>query len=208
MLKKIWLGVAEYADAIVALVLAVVFGLLGSLGIVSESVTSAGILTTLAVLAIVILRDRVNKVSLDRDVREATEQSRDVLGKLPNQLSHIDQLAGNVGELSGLIEGSAMVRTLRGPEVQAAHKEARLTTDRWFFKGGTGTYTRAVTLPQCVEAARRDRRALQFRLEIIDPTDAEVCKRYEDFRRSVSMTPDGTGKIWYPGRARLESYGH
>lgn len=206
MLRKIWQGIAEYADAIVALILAIVFGLLGALGIVSQSVTSGGILTTLAVLAIVILRDRVNKISLDRDVRDATNQSREVLGKLPNQLSRIDQLAGNVRELRGLTEGTAMVRTLRGAEVQAAHKEARLTTDRWFFKGGTGTYTRAVTLPQCVDTARRDRRALQFRLEILNPTDAEACKRYEDFRRSVSTDPDGTGETWYPGRARLESY--
>jgi hypothetical protein len=206
MLKKIWEGIAEYADAVVALLLAIVFGLLGAFGVVSQAVTSGGILTTLAVFAIVILRDRVNKVALDRDVRDATDQSREVLGKLPSQLSRIDQLAGNVRELRGLTEGTAMVRTLRGAEVQAAHSEARSRTDRWFFKGGTGTYTRAVTLPQCVEAARRDRRALQFRLEIIDPTDAEACKRYEDFRRSVSTALDGTGEAWYPGRARLESY--
>lgn len=206
MLRKLWQGTAEYADAIVALLLAIVFGLLGALGIVSQTVTGGGILTTLAVFAIVILRDRINKVSLDRDVRDATSQSREVLGKLPNQLSHIDQLAGDVRELRGLIEGTAMVSALRGAEVQEAHSEARSKTDRWFFKGGTGTYTRAVTLPRCVETARQDRHSLQFRLEIIDPTDAEACKRYEDFRRSVSTAPDGSGEAWYPGRARLESY--
>jgi hypothetical protein len=206
VLKKFWQGIAEYADAVIALVLAIVFGLLGAFGIVSQTVTSGGILTTLAVLAIVILRDRVNKVSLDRDVRDATNESREVLGKLPNRLSRIDELAGSVHELRGLIEGTATVRTLRGAEVQAAHKDARWRTDRWYFRGGTGTYTRAVTLPQCVDDARRDRRALQFRIEIIDPTDAEACKRYEDFRRSVYPGPDGTGETWYPGRARLESY--
>lgn len=206
MLKKLWQGVAEYADAVVALLLAVVFGLLGAFGVVSQAVIGGGILTTLAVLAIVILRDRVNKVSLDREIRNSTNESREILGTLPTRLSRIEHLAGSISELRGIIEGTATVRTLRGSEVQAALGDARRKTDRWFFKGGTGTFTRAVTLPQCVESARRDRRALEFRLEIIDPTDAEACERYENFRRSVSPDPDGTGDIWVQGRARLESY--
>jgi hypothetical protein len=207
VLRKLWQGLAEYGDAVVALLLAVLFGLFGSLGLVSQTVTGGGILSTLAILAIVILRDRVNKVSFDREIRSSTNQSRQVLGTLPDRLSRIDTLADSISELRGLVEGSATVRTLRGEEaVEAAHREARQTTDRWFFKGGTGTYTRAVTLPRCVETARRERRALEFRIEIIDPTSVEVCDRYENFRRSVSPLPDGTGETWYPGRARLESY--
>lgn len=206
MPKKLWQGIVEYADAVVALLLAVVFGLLGIFGAVSQAVIGAAILTTLAVLAIVILRDRVNKVSLDHEIRNSTHQSRDTLGTLLTRLSRIEGFAGSVSELRGIIEGTATVRTLRGSEVQAALSDARLKTDRWFFKGGTGTFSRAVTLPQCVESARRARRAFEFRLEIIDPTDAEACERYESFRRSVSPDPDGTGDIWYEGRARLESY--
>jgi hypothetical protein len=206
LLKKLWQGTAEYADAVVALLLAVVFGLLGALGAVSQRVVGGGILTTLAVLAIVILRDRVNKVSLDRVVRHSADQSREILGTLSARLSRIERLARSISELRGIIEGAATVRTLRGSEVEAALIDARRKTDRWFFKGGTGTYTRAITLPKCVESARRDRRALEIRLEIIDPTDAEACARYEDFRRSVSPAPDGTGDIWYQGRTRLESY--
>ena len=63
LLRKVWEGMAEYADAVIALLLALVFGLLGAFGVVSQEATSGGILTTLAVFAIVILRDRVNKVS-------------------------------------------------------------------------------------------------------------------------------------------------
>lgn len=206
LLKRIWLGIAEYADTVIALLLAVAFGLLGALGVVSPTVTSGGILTTLAVLAIVILRDRVNKISLDREIRTSTDQSKEILGTLPTRLSQIDVLSGSISELRGIIEGSATVQTLRGSEVQTALAEARTRTDRWFFKGGTGTYLRAVTLPSCVEAARRDRRALEFRIEIIDPTNTQACERYENFRRSVSTEPDGTGDTWFRGRTRLESY--
>lgn len=204
--KKIWVGIAEYADPVVALLLACLFGVLGAFGSVSQTVTSGGILTTLAVLAVVILRDRVNEASLDREIRNSTSQSREILGTLPQRLSHIEGLTGSISELRGLVEGNATMRTLRGDEVETAHRNARQRTDRWFFKGGTGTYTRAVTLPQCVETARRDRRALEFRLEIIDPTDGDACERYESFRRSVSPNPDGTGDVWFQGRARLESY--
>lgn len=206
MLRRVWEGTAEYADAVIALLLALAFGLLAALGFVSEQVISGGILTTLAVLAIVILRDRVNKISLDRQIRASTEQSKEIVGTLPMRLSQIDALSGSISELRGVIEGTATVQMLRGSEVQAAHTRARLRTDRWFFKGGTGTYLRAVTLPRCVEAARRDRRALEFRIEIIDPANAEACERYESFRRSVSPEPDGTGDTWYRGRTRLESY--
>jgi hypothetical protein len=206
LLRKVWEGVAEYADAVIALLLALVFGILGGLGIVSQAATGGGILTTLAVLAIVILRDRVKKISLDSEIRRSADQSKEILGTLPSRLSQIDVLSGSISELRGVIEGTATVRMLRGAEVQTAHAEARSKTDRWFFKGGTGTYLRAVTLPRCVEAARRDRRALEFRIEIIDPMDAEACERYENFRRSVSLGPDGTGDTWYRGRTRLESY--
>jgi hypothetical protein len=63
-----------------------------------------------------------------------------------------------------------------------------------------------MTLPLCVEAARTSRRALVFRIEIINPTNEQACKRYESFRRSVSSEPDGTGDTWYQGRTRLESF--
>lgn len=206
MLRKLWQGIAEYADAVVALLLAVTFGLLGALGVVSQSVTSGGILTTLAVLAIVILRDRVNKVSLDRQIRVSTDQSREVLTALPSRLARIDNLAGSIDELRRIIEGSSMARALHGGEVKDELNNGRRNTDRWFFKGGTGTFTRAVTLPQCAESAQVGRRTIEVRLEIIDPTDFKACERYEGFRRSVSTKPDGTGETWYAGRARLESY--
>jgi hypothetical protein len=198
--------VIEYSDSIIALLLAVVFGLLGAFGAVSQSVTSGGILTTLALLAVVILRDRINENSLDREIRRSASQSRELLSALPAKLAQVDVLSGSISELRGIVEGTAMARVLRGSEVQKAHAEARARTDRWIFKGGTGTYLRAVTLPRCAEAARHDRRAIEFAIEIINPANAGTCERYEHFRRSVSAGPDGTGDTWYRGRARLESY--
>jgi hypothetical protein len=179
----------------IALLLAIVFGALGAVGLVSAVVMSGLILTTLAVLAVVILRDRIS-----------TSESRKIVANLPSRLTRIDELSQSMAELQKLVEGSAMVRALRGSEIQMAHAEARKKTEHWYFKGGTGTYLRAMTLPSCVEAARASRRALVFRVEIIDPINERACERYENFRRSVSTEPDGTGDTWYRGRARLESF--
>lgn len=98
------------------------------------------------------------------------------------------------------------VQMLRGREIREALAKARNRTDRWYFKGGTGTYLRAVTLPECVADAQHEQRRIEFQIEIIDPTEPEACKRYEGFRRSGSKEPDGTGDRWLAGRARLESY--
>jgi len=75
------------------------------------------------------------------------------------------------------------------------------------FKGGTGTYIRAVTLPQCIENARQRKGRLLVRLEIIDPTDEAVCERYGEFRRTLSADrPDGTGERWTLDRTRKEAF--
>ncbi|MFC6929633.1 hypothetical protein ACFQHO_04185 [Actinomadura yumaensis] len=99
-----------------------------------------------------------------------------------------------------------MVRVISGAEVARVLADARRETDRWFFKGGTGTYIRAKTLPECVAAARRERRTLLFRIEIIDPTHVEVCEAYARHRRSVSDGPDATGEPWTLERTRKEAY--
>jgi hypothetical protein len=85
-------------------------------------------------------------------------------------------------------------------------EESRRQTDQWIFKGGTGTYLRAVTLPRCIENAQRERRPLRVQIEVINPTDEEVCTAYTRFRRSLSTKPDGTGETWTLDRTRKESF--
>lgn len=197
---------AENAEAVTALILSVVVAILGVLGVVSSDAIGNAILGTLAVIAIAILRDRANNVALDKEIRASTAHSREILDDLPAHLDRVEQLAADMAGLRGLVEGISTVRTLRGVEVVGAHAEARKATDRWHFKGGTGTYSRAVTLPKLEESFPTNRRPIQIRIEIIDPTDDDVCRRYETFRRSVSPQPDGTGERWTDGRARVESF--
>ena len=44
---------------------------------------------------------------------------------------------------------SSAVRLINGSEVGAVHRQAHRETEYWMFKGGTGTYLRAVTIKAC-----------------------------------------------------------
>ena len=76
-------------------------------------------------------------------------------------------------------------------------------TNTWIFKGGTGTFIRAFTLPECTENSRIARRQLQVQLEIIDPENATACEVYARFRRSLIT---GRADPWSADRTRNESY--
>lgn len=156
------------ADAVLALLISVVVGILALADVLGTEHVNAAILLVLALLAITLLDDR-----------RASAQA----------LAH----ASAVSLLSGL-------------EVSQAHAEARRATEQWIFKGGTGTYLRAVTLKECIENARREKRLLRIQLEIIDPTDEALCKAYAQFRSSLALGPDGTGEEWTLLRTRKESF--
>lgn len=101
---------------------------------------------------------------------------------------------------------TSAVRQLSTLEVSQENAQARRHTDQWIFKGGTGTYLRAATLPECVEHAQREQRPLRMQVEIIDPTDDALCTTYAQFRSSLSPGPDRTGETWTVQRTRKESF--
>ncbi|HSV66940.1 MAG TPA: hypothetical protein VLJ59_13650 [Mycobacteriales bacterium] len=179
-------------DGVVALLLAVCIAILGAVDVLGTGATNNAILLVLAVLATTLLRDRTTANTVEHDVRE--------LKAGQSELRH--ELAG----ARDALEQMSMIRILATQEVGPALAEARRDTDRWYFKGGTGTYIRAVTLPECVAMARREKRELTVRLEIIDPTNEVVCGNYARFRHSLSHGPDGIGELWTLDRTRKESF--
>ncbi|GAA3233458.1 hypothetical protein [Actinocorallia longicatena] len=194
----LWL--AKNADAAIALLLAVVVAAI-SLGDPGSKVVASATLLVLGLLAAGILRDRARRGPVEEEVRDALGR----IAVLPERLDQIARFELLVDRTRQKLDESSAVQILTGSEVAPVLAEARGGTDRWIYKGGTGTYIRAVTLPECVAAARRERRALLFRLEIIDPSDEEVCDVYARFRRSVGETVDGI-EPWTLERTRKESY--
>jgi hypothetical protein len=155
-------------DGFLALLIAVVVGLLQVLDVAGTNQISAAILLTLALLATTLLRDR--------------------------------RFAARA------LDDSSAVRVVHGPEVGRVHADAHGETEQWMFKGGTGTYLRAVTIKECVNSARKAKRPLQMQIEIIDPTDEQVCHRYAQYRSSLTPGPDRTGELWTVDRTRKEAF--
>src|SRR5262249_9908611 len=197
---------ARDADALVPLILGIAVAALGLFDIATPRIVDNSILIVLAVLSFALLRDRWIKDSSTKEAGKASSKTLSKLDAIEEGIVPLSALNQTAERVHVTVEGLATVKTLKGADIDRAHEEARVHTDRWMFKGGTGTYTRAMTLPLCVENARRERRALQVRLEILDPTNAGLCERYARYRTSQSPGPDGTGETWTTDRTQKESF--
>lgn len=206
LMSRVAAWLASNAEALIALVLAIVVSLLSAFDKAPESLISSATLAVLALVGFAIVRDRWHRESSEQAIRTAVTAANSTFQSLDHHLAVVSRLDELTTAARHSIEEMAATRVLTGAEVSNALSEARKATDRWVFKGGTGTYIRAVTLPQCVENARRERRALLVRLEIIDPTNEELCARYARLRQSLARGPDGTGETWTPERTRKEAY--
>ncbi|GAA2408355.1 hypothetical protein GCM10010191_16090 [Actinomadura vinacea] len=201
-----WAG--KNADAVIALVLAIVAAALG-LGVQlpnEDEITNSAVLAVVGLLATSVLRDRARRTPVENEIRDTLRSSSATLDGLSEKVERIDSFEGVVADTKRALEETSVVQVIGGAQVAQVLAEARRSTDRWFFKGGTGTYIRAKTLPECVAAARRERRTLLFRMEIIDPANVTVCEDYARHRRSVAEGTDATGEPWTLERTRKEAY--
>jgi hypothetical protein len=203
-----WLS--RNADVAIALALAIIVALLAVVDAFDgttrfQKYVGAATLIVLALLATTLIQDRVRTESGEKRTEEVTQRTLDLLARMPDEKG-LTELRQTMASARKAIDDASMVRIVPGDEVRHLLQGARQDTDRWFFKGGTGTFLRAVTIPDCVALARREKRTFKLQIEIIDPTNDRVCRRYADYRRSLSPQPDGTGETWTIDRTRKESF--
>jgi hypothetical protein len=196
-----WLS--KYADSGLALILALGVGILALADIAGTNDINGAILLTLGLVASSSLRNRAREEAMDNQLHDVLEKTAEMLTRLPARL---EELEHTVESTKRLLNENSYIRVLHGAEVGQALEEARRNTDRWAFKGGTGTFLRAVTLRECVHAARRKKHTIHMQVEIIDPANEKVCEDYAQFRRSLADQPDSTGEIWTVERTRKEAY--
>lgn len=191
--------VAKYGDEFVAIVLALAVAGLASTDVISGSTIAINtVLLVLAAITASNLRDRFR----------SREMHRELVTQLQKRAAQLEE-SNNVqtAELRRALDAGAQVRILTGNQITLAHASAREDTSVWAFRGGTGTYLRAVTLPECVARARMGRRRLEVRIEILDPRSTQLCSRYAGFRDTLKPHhPDGVGELWTAERTRKESY--
>lgn len=194
-MKRFMAWTGRNIDGVVTVSIAYVLAALDVFSTIPNEWRSSAVLLVLGTLSVAMLRNRRRQEENEQELREELRRAGEVTPT-------VTALRSTVTDVGRTLDDLSMVRVLTWSEVSAALAEARRTTDRWVFRGGTGTYVRARTLPDCIAHARRARRGLMVRLEIIDPTDEEVCASYGRFRRSLA--DDETD--WTLERTQRESY--
>ncbi|MEU7853191.1 hypothetical protein [Nonomuraea sp. NPDC049141] len=190
----------EQADTALALALAVVFSVLGVLETVSVDVVSNAILVTLAVLAFSLLRDRWRKQDTGESVLRRFSHLVNELDATLGKHREVQDLTGELAPVRGLLRGLAEVEVLAGPAISRAFADARRACAFWEFKGGTGTYLRAKTLPELARLSRMRSRPIHVRIQILDPDDLPLCDAYARYQQQITQelwsldNGEGTGK--------------
>jgi hypothetical protein len=203
--RFVWV-MASNLDAILGVALALTVSVLGLADLVDQDLVNNAILLVLALLAQAVLRERWRRDDNDEQMKALLQRTTTLLADVPQRLDRLTEVEEVIGQARYAFDAVSIVKVLHGGEVAQALAEARHNTSRWHFKGGTGTFIRAVTLPRCVEDARRRNGTLDFQIEIIDPTDEDVCLRYSTFRRSLDHNRDLSGELWTTDRTRKESF--
>ncbi|CAM5656492.1 hypothetical protein GCM10010329_11890 [Streptomyces spiroverticillatus] len=173
--------VMKNVDVVVAAGIALTIGLLDIFGdVLTDDVVSGATLLVLGALAIGSIVERVRQPTSIQEALAGTRQA---------------------------LEDQAMVRSLLGSEVASALRDARRDTHLWYFKGGTGTYLRAVTLPKCVESAKNQRSQLNIKIDIVNPADDRACAAYSRFRQMFAgERAAATAALWTRDRVKKEAY--
>lgn len=188
-----WLG--ANTEALIALMTAVVVGILGLYGSVSSAVVNSAILVTLAALSLSVLRDRWHTDNAP-NARASLIAAHQSLAELPVHIDRIGAIEDALAEHKATLEEESTIKVLRGSEITDCLAEARVEAKEWIFRGGTATFVRAVVLPECVQRARRHHRQLSIRLEILDPGNLRLCQRYANFFQHGVDDPNEDERTW------------
>lgn len=67
---------------------------------------------------------------------------------------------------------------------------AHLQSNFWFFSGGTGRYTRSVTIPTMSKTSQDLNESRVIKLILLDPFDLTACDKYAKFRNGLRSGKD------------------
>lgn len=178
-------------DTLIALIVAAVLSILSALDVVDGDLLAAAVLAVLALVGVALVKDR--------DAREQIVRSSAVLGA---QIEHVNQ---SLTALHDSTRHAAELHHIHASDISLELERAMAVATFWRYKGGTGTYLRAETLPRLSESFVRRR---EVWIEIIDPSDLSVCKRYADYRRRLKHPRSVTDQrdAWSPRRVRIQAY--
>ncbi|MFF3223556.1 hypothetical protein ACFYV7_12255 [Nocardia suismassiliense] len=194
------------AESVVAVALAVTMSVLGLVDVIPTDLVSKVIPLTLGVVAYAMLRDRWRQESVNTEIRQTITEVAGTLRDLHERVATLTPVEGVLERTQRTLDDLAAVRFAVGTEVSEALTKARQGTERWTFKGGTGAHTRVVTLPDCLKQAHHDGRDFHARIEILDPTDLDVCQRYAALYRTLAEGENDDALTWTGKGTQIELY--
>jgi len=68
-----------------------------------------------------------------------------------------------------------------GPHLNKGSDE----TDIYYFTGGSGRYTRVVTIPKIARNCRNHNKSATIKIQILNPENNELCAKYADYRKGL-----------------------
>lgn len=80
----------------------------------------------------------------------------------------------------------AKMEVLLPHDINKYHLQSRADTKEWWYNGGSGRYTRDVTLPYLAESCKSENRTINVRIQILDPNNEDLCQIYADYRNNLS----------------------
>lgn len=86
------------------------------------------------------------------------------------------------------------LKILQPYEINAYHHECRKNTYEWWYDGGSGCYTRDITLPSLVQQCGEQHKKMHICIYILDPRNSNVCEMYTKYCNRVNSNNKTTVK--------------
>lgn len=99
----------------------------------------------------------------------------------------------------------SVVEVIEPREIGPLLESAMPTTQMWWYKGGTGRYLRAKTIPNIAKHARTASLSREINVLILDPTNTDLCEAYANYRRSLKSAREEKSP-WTFERVQRELY--
>lgn len=99
----------------------------------------------------------------------------------------------------------ANMSTVDPKEISILLRAAIEPTEKWWFRGGTGRYLRAMTLPEMGKLTRDKSSGKELHVQLIDPRNEFLCEQYANYRRGLHSAK-AEEQQWTVDRVRIEVY--
>lgn len=113
-------------------------------------------------------------------------------------------IAGVIFYLNPSIIKKAEISVLAPLQISYVLQEARKETSLYWYSGGSGRFTRSVTIPELARAARARNQTTELVIQVIDPREDNLCHLYANYRNRLRSASNKSP--WTQKRVQIESY--